>query len=96
MCPATSSGLKSADAAIMAMPGKLCGVILLADGTNAASLVLYDDAAGATGTVLAKLSVDATATESNIQLPISVVANKGIYANVEGTGAEYIVYFQQG
>lgn len=94
--PATSSGLKSADAAIMAMPGKLCGVILLADGTNAATLIIYDNASAASGTVLAKLSVDAGTTESQIQLPIPVVCNNGIYCDVGGTDAAYIVYYQQG
>jgi len=39
-----SSGLRSADAAIMAQPGKLTSLMVCADGTNAATVVLYDNA----------------------------------------------------
>lgn len=93
----TSSGLKSADAVIMAMPGRMFYVQLLGDGTNAASLVLYDNASAASGLVLAKLSLDAGLVQSEpFAVEAGVVANNGIYADVSGTGAEYIVYFAPG
>jgi hypothetical protein len=96
-CPANTSGLKSADAAIMARPGKLRGLQVLADGTNAATVVLYDNASAASGTVLAKVVVDATLTTDAASIPEDgIVCANGIYADVTGTGAEYIVYYELG
>lgn len=96
--PVTSSDLKSADAVISAIGGYLHGVLLISDATNVASVVIYDNsAAAASGIVLAKLSIPATTTAPQLILfnnPIS--ANKGIYADVSGTGANYIVYYSQG
>lgn len=95
--PSTSSGLKVADAAILAMPGRLMKLSLLGDGTNATSVVLYDNASAASGTVLAKLQLDAGLVYQDANLPEEgVVALNGIYADVTGTGAEYIVYFTPG
>lgn len=92
--PANTSGLKSADAVIMAMPGRLLGCIVLADGTNAATVTLYDHASAASGTVLAKYVVDATlVAESPALPPDGIICNNGIYADVTGTGAEFIVYY---
>lgn len=96
-CPATSSGLKSADAEILVGPGKLRGVQLLGDGTNAASVIIYDNKSAASGTVLAKISLDAGLTEASPLIPdAGIWAQNGLYADVTGTGAEYIVYFDKG
>ena len=84
--PATSSGLKSADAVIMAMPGTFKGLIVITDGTNAATVTLYDNASAASGTVLAKMVV--AGADSSKELVVGecgVVANNGIYADVSGT-----------
>jgi len=96
-CPATSSGLKSADAAILDAPGRLLGVQVIGDGTNAATVLIYDNASAASGTVLAKLIVDAGLTYVDMNVPVEgIVCNNGIYADVSGTGAEYIVLFSRG
>jgi hypothetical protein len=90
---ALSSGLKSADAAILAQSGELHGLTVLADGTNPATVVLYDNASAASGTVLAKIIVDATAT-SEVWTPVAPIeCVNGIYADVSGTGAEFIVHY---
>lgn len=95
--PATSSGLKSTDSAIMAMPGRLLGVELIGDGTNACTVVLYDHASAASGTALVKLSLAAGGTFQDAHLPgEGLVCNNGIYADVTGTGANYIVHYAQG
>lgn len=97
MNPSTSSGLKSADGIILAMPGRLMGLQVNADGTNQATVVLYDNASAASGTVLAKVIVDATLTSEELVVgEAGVVVNNGIYADVTGTGAEFIVYFTPG
>jgi hypothetical protein len=93
-CPANSSGLKSADAAICARPCILKSVQVLADNTNAATVILYDSASAASGTVVAKVIVDATATYADFSSADGIVCNNGIYADVSGTGAEYIVHYE--
>lgn len=93
MKPALSSGLKSADAAIMAQSGFLCGLQVIADGTNAATVILYDNASAASGTVLAKIVVDAGATYEDYTPLEGIECANGIYADVSGTGAEYIVHY---
>lgn len=92
----TSSDLKSADAAICAGPCVLVGIVLLTT-TAASSVVLYDNASAASGRVVAKIQDEAgTALRSNSQFPMSPVnCLNGIYADVSGTGANYIVYFQR-
>ncbi len=94
--PATSSGLLTADTAVLSAPGRLLSVQLIADGTNAATLIIYDNTSAA-GTVLAKLSLAATGTYQDAHLPAEGFAcNKGIYADVTGTGAAFIIGFSQG
>jgi hypothetical protein len=95
-CPSTTSGLKSADVAIMTKPGKIKSVILLADGTNAATLILYDNASAASGTVLVKIAVDAGLVYESFNSDHGIVCNNGIYADVTGTGAEFIVHYELG
>lgn len=96
--PVTSSGLLSADAAITAVGGYLHGVLLISDGTNTASIVIYDTPVANTGAlVLAKLSIPATTVAPQyITFNNPISGNKGIYADVTGTGANYIVYYSQG
>lgn len=88
-----SSGLKNADAAISAGRNRINAITLLGDGTNAASLIIYDNASAASGTVLAKITQLATARLTHIIFENPVFAENGIYADVTGTGAEYIVYY---
>lgn len=93
----TSSGLKSADAAITVMTSQLFSVQLFGDGTNPASLTIYDNPSAASGLVIAKITLDAGLVEANPQIfNHGVVANNGIYCDVSGTGAEYIVHYVLG
>jgi hypothetical protein len=93
--PALSSGLKTADAAILAQSGAVRGLTVTADGTNAATVVLYDNDSAASGTVLAKITVDAGATQECLIPEGGIHAANGIYADVTGTGAEYIVLYDK-
>lgn len=95
--PATSSDLLSASAAIMVYPGRLMGLTVLTDGTNAATVTIYDNASAASGLVLAKLIVPGATSSVAQRLPdFGVVANNGIYASISGTGAACIVLFDRG
>lgn len=92
--PATSSGRKTADAAIAARPCLLKSAILEGDGTNACTVILYDNASAASGTVLAKLLLQASGPMYvDFNSNDGILASNGIYADVTGTGAAYVVHF---
>lgn len=93
MASSRSSGLKTTDAAIAVGRNRINAITLLADATNAASVVVYDDASSATGTVLAKVKVAAGGVLQHVIFENPVITESGIFADVTGTGAEYIVYF---
>jgi hypothetical protein len=93
MTSSISSGLKSADAAICTYKNRINAVTLITDGTNAASVVLYDNASAASGTVLAKVTASGAQNTVHVIFDNPVLAQSGVYADVTGTGAEYIVYF---
>ena len=87
-----SSGSQNADAAIRAYgPGWFFGADL-SGGSAASTLVLHDDASGTTGAVIAQLSCVATGSDHVLCDPPLRVTN-GIYANVGGTGATYVVRY---
>lgn len=93
----TSSGLQTADGVISNAPGRLHGVSVGADGTNAATVIIYDNASAASGVVLAKVIIDATSTHESVVLPdCGVEANNGLYLDIGGTGAEVVVYYSKG
>lgn len=98
--PTTSSGLQTADAQITTLPSRLKHVILIANGTNAASLDVYAGTSTA-GLLLARLSIPAGGTmqsltfseggvEGNVAL-YTAGNGQGLFADVTGTGASYLV-----
>lgn len=91
-CGHTSSGLLTADGAIYAGPAKLHAILAGADNTNAATIIIYDNASAASGTVLAKVIVDATTTNVSVS-ELNVVANNGLYLDIAGTGAEVVIHY---
>lgn len=96
---ATSSDRLAADTAVMAGAGRLMGVILEGDGTNAASVILYDNASAASGLILAKIALKASSGDLTISptFPTGGIAcNNGIFADVTGTGAAFTVYYMKG
>lgn len=92
-----SSDRLTADTAVKAAAGTLGGVILLGDGTNAATVRIYDNASAASGTSLAELVVAASTTnrtETWMAPGGGVPASAGIYADLTGTGAVVYVYYR--
>lgn len=87
-----SSGLQTADGQIYTGRGTLNALTVITDGTNDASVVLYDNTA-ASGTVLAKISCDGTNNSEFQGWNLAVRCVNGIYADVTGTGAGYIVHY---
>lgn len=92
--PATSSGRLTADTAIRARPALLKSVILEGDGTNACSVTIYDNATAASGLVVAKVLLPASgAMFVEFESAHGIECNNGIFADVAGTGAAYIVHY---
>lgn len=90
-----SSGLKNSDTAISARPGELCGILIVTDGTNDATAIVYDNASTASGTKLFQGKVVGTANFGGATWEVPIIANSGIYVDITGTGATYIVYFRR-
>jgi len=65
-------------------------VQIITDKTNDVTLIIYDNTA-ASGTVLFKAQVTGADDDKFYDLN-DVRCNTGMYADVTGTGAEYIVY----
>lgn|SRR5690348_2545271 len=95
--PCTSSGEITSSKAVAARPGKLYALHVTADGTNAATVIVYDNATTNSGTILAEVVVKAGETLGAPQLPnAGVLANNGIYVSISGTGAKCVVHFTLG
>ena len=93
MASSRSSGLKTVDAVIQTGRNRINAITLLGDGTNAASVIVYDNASAASGVVLAKVTALAATRFTHVLFENPVVAEDGIYADVSGTGVEYIIYY---
>ena len=90
-----SSGLKTADALILTGGGQLCGILVLTDETNDATLVVQDGLT-ATGTVVSKMIVEGSAWSGGVMYPITISVTTGLYADMTvALGAmAYIVYYR--
>lgn len=87
-----SSDLLAASTLVATGKNYLNGLIAGADGTNAATVTIYDNTA-ASGKVLMKLVVKAGNT-AEIAFPTrGIHAENGIYVAISGTGASALAYF---
>jgi len=88
-----SSDLRTADAAIYVGRGTLNAVTVLTDGTNAATLTIYDNASAASGTVLYKSIVAGADLQKADVYNLAIRCVNGLYADISGTGAAYIIHY---
>lgn len=89
---AISSGLLTTSTVIYTGLRYFVGAIVLTDGTNAATVTVYDTP-NTSGAVVCKLSCAGPDRESTFSLGDGGVrAKRGLYALVEGTNAGAIVY----
>jgi len=94
--PATSSGLKTSSAVIYDKSCRLQSVQVNTDGTNAATVIVYDseDTTTSGRLVLAKFIVPgAQGGDFRHFNDIGIYANRGLYCTISGTGAEAIVAY---
>lgn len=73
-------------------PNLITGVLILTDGTNAATLTIYDNPSAASGTVIFKSVVAGATNSTYFVFPNPIKTLSGIYASISGTGASYIIY----
>ena len=88
---AIASSTKTASGVVKASPGMLGGVVLAA-GSDTATVIIYDNASAGSGTVLCKLTA-VTNESACVVFPAPVVASKGLYAAVTGTAMSVSVYY---
>jgi len=87
-----SSDLLSASAIVYTGRGTLNALTVLTDGTNPATVTVYDNTA-ASGVVLMKGFVQGTDRTNTIALNLAVRCKNGLYVSISGTGAAAIVYY---
>ena len=68
----------------------LNSIQLIADGTNACSVIVYDDVAGS-GKILLQLSLPAAGLDKDFRAGPAIRADIGLTVVVAGTGARAIV-----
>lgn len=90
---ATSSGSKTSDGVIYNGPCALKSVIMIGDGTNAATAIIYDNASAASGKIVAKVYVDAGLVYESFCENGGIVCNNGLYLDIGGTGAECFINY---
>lgn len=87
-----SSGEQANSAIINANACYLSGVMAITDGTNDAKVILYDGL-DANGTVKGEFTVIGNQHFGGRDWARPVHCANGIYANISGTGATYIVEY---
>lgn len=96
----TPSGLKEGDQQILAMPGSLHGIDVVAPSNGVNFITVYDSADGTTaGKVeVAYIEADAGMVSINHEFFTPVVLNRGLYVKVTGSGTDcqYIVRYAAG
>lgn len=89
-----SSGLKTTSANITTGRSRINAITLLGNNVNVSTVTLYDTNTGtATGNVLAQVVARASDAQNHVIFTDPVFAKNGIYAQLTGTGGNYIVYF---
>lgn len=92
MPTAKSSGLLSANQLLWTGHHTLNSVQVLADGTNAANVIVYDNTSAA-GKILAQVVVPVGQNHVFISFDRAMYAEIGLFVSVSGTGAGAIVGF---
>ncbi len=87
-----SSGIVAADGVILNNPGVLVAIIVLTDGSNNATAIIYDNASAATGKVLGKVAVQGADLMGG-ELKINALARNGLFLDISGTGAEALIRY---
>lgn len=92
MASSISTGVLNADTLIFTGRNRINALTIFTDGTNTATVDLYDNTSAAN-----KIAVKGKCVGANhinhIIFENPVIMENGIYADVTGTGATFIVYY---
>lgn len=86
-----SSGSLAASTLVFTGKALLAAVSVGADGTNPATVIVYDNTA-ASGTILFQTVVPAGARNQTVVFVLPVQAKTGLYVSVAGTGASAVIH----
>ncbi len=89
-----TSGLKAADAVVLAVRSYFYGIEIITDGTNSAKVIVYDMATAAPGTIIFQGTVAGASNFGGALFIQPVEMMNGIYVDMTGTGMNYIVYYK--
>lgn len=87
-----STGEKTSSALIRTGACALCSVLVITDGTNAATVIVYDNTA-ASGKVVAEFVVAGATGYGGRNWIFPVAMDNGIYLAISGTGASAVVEY---
>lgn len=93
---AICSGEQTADKAVCGVRCAITAIYIITDGTNDAKLVIYDNASAGSGTVVHEQTVKGSDHYGGLVLPFPKQMENGIYCDVTGTGASYIIDYITG
>lgn len=88
---ARGSGAFTASQIVVARAARLTDLGVQTDGTAAVTVLLYDNASAASGTIIAFAHVPVGFKVGGWNCPVPVSAVSGIYASVTGTGVTRIL-----
>ena len=88
-----SSGILNASAVIVARAARLTDIAIYTDGSNDVTVICYDNATTAAGTVIYKVIVPGAGKNGGAFIPVPVRAAAGIYCSMAGTGGTFMVFF---
>lgn len=89
---AKSSELRSSDALIVEGKVYLSSVLIITDGTNDATVTIHDALNSGSGTVFYAVVAGGDNWGGRVWVPPLEIEN-GIYVDVSGTGAKYIIEY---
>jgi hypothetical protein len=87
-----TSGVKTSSGVIVPGPCLFYGVEIITDGTNPATVIIYDNATAASGTQVFTGTVAGNNNFGGILNAFPVNMTNGIYLGIAGTAASAIVY----
>lgn len=85
------TGEQTGDAAICTGPCFITGLLIITNGTDDATIIIYDNPSAASGTVRWEQTVTGADNYGGRNWAFPKFFNTGMYADIEGTGASYII-----
>lgn len=91
--PSQSSGRKTSDTQISTDTCYLTGVIVECDGTNAATVEIYDGTSSSGTLVFRHIYLGANTKTDPVFINVPIICNGGMFLDLTGTGAAATVLY---